>query len=292
MIMEKTHVSKILKANHVSEILGLSPGKKQYLDLLKQLHPDVCLLPGANDATAKLNYLWKAYYEEKMFFDDAGKIIYDDKKMIFSGEKELLNISLSNFRLLTSLAGNKANPFRAYLPVSMEFSGDSLIMENNKRFVPLTRLTLDEVHVAWILSRIYELVAWLHQAGYCHAGLNPDSICVVPETHGIICVSFYHLKKMDTRLTTVSNKYLNWYPPGVFSMKTASPVIDLTLARKTAIFSLGDKSGHGVILKKVFNEELVDFLLSNQGEAFSTYNKYRDLLERIFGKPTFHELKI
>jgi hypothetical protein len=291
--MDKIKINRILQAKNLSDLLGVAPGKKQYIELLKQLHPDVCRLTGANDATAKLNSLWKAYHNAKIIMDDAGKIVHDNDELRFSGEYELLKTSRDNFRMLSSLAGKTSRHFRKYLPYSMEFIGDDLIVKNEKRVVPLSKLTLDEVHVAWILSRVYEFIAWLHQVGYCHAGLNPDSICIVPETHGITCVSFYHLKKLDTRLTSVSNKYLNWYPSRVFSTGTADPRIDLSLARKIAIYLLGDKSGHGVVLKKIYNEELVDFLISpGNGEAFLIYDKYRKLLKKIFGKPTFHELKI
>ena len=42
--------------------------------------------------------------------------------------------------------------------------------------VPLAGLVLPPQRVAWVLCRLLELVVWLHQSGFYHAGPNPESL--------------------------------------------------------------------------------------------------------------------
>ncbi len=79
-----------------------------------------------------------------------------------------------------------------------------------------------------------------------HCGLNPESIFIVPETHGIQICSFYHLTKIGNRIGTISGKYSNWYPQDVFKTKIATPIIDLGCSMKIASYLLGDTSGIGI----------------------------------------------
>jgi hypothetical protein len=286
-------IRKILLSKKAEDLFSRTNFRKEYLQLVKLLHPDLCSHPKANEAVSRLNLFREELEEWGRMEDDAGSIsILNDNTIGIKGDSVLLRRSLENYRKLMSLKDEASNHFKRYLPVHMELKDDSLIISANERIVPLTRLTLDQRHVAWLLSRMLELTAWLHQAGYCHAGINPESIFVVPKTHGIICVSFYHLAKMKQPLASISGRYLDWYPPLIFKEKKAISYLDLALAQRTAIYVLGDRSGNGIKLKRTCNERLIDFLIAPHHEAYSTYDEYRKLVRTIFGKPKFHHLNI
>lgn len=284
---------QIQKASQPEDLLSRSNYRKQYLSYLKLLHPDVCSLVGANEAVEKLN-AFREYMEQfSQFEDDAGRMLQtDEKTLVFRGDRALLVKSLENYRRLKQLNDESARHFHKYLPTSVALEADQLRVTHSHRLVPLTHLHLPQEHVSWILSRMFELVSWFHQVGYCHAGIHPESIAVVPETHGIVCLSFYHMQPLDTRLSTISGKYMDWYPQLVFDRKQALPYIDVSLAQRTALYLLGDKSGNGIKLKNTCNEQLIDFLITPHYQAYSTYEEYRKLLKSIFGKPKFHELVI
>ena len=286
-------MDKILGSSRAEDIFTISGYKQEFSALVKLLHPDVCHLPGADVAMSRLNSYRQDMGKYSEGTDDAGKfVLLSDTEVLFSGDPDLLHTSLENFRMLKGLKGDAASHFMKYLPDSMQFEDGGLRVRSGQRMIPLTHLTLPHEHTDWILSRIFELVSWLHQEGYCHLGIHPESIFVVPETHGIICVSFYHLTRIHQQPATLSGSYLNWYPAVVFDKKTAIPYIDLSLAQHTAIYLLGDKSGNGISLKASQNARLVDFLITPHYDSFHTYQTFRELLLTEFGKPTFHNLNI
>ncbi|MDJ1500782.1 hypothetical protein [Xanthocytophaga agilis] len=284
---------RIQIASKAEDLLTRNNYRKEYVNYVKLIHPDVCSLAGANDAVEKLNAFKEEMEQLNKIEDDAGLIQQiDDKTFLCKGEKEQLLRSLENYNRLMKLNDDSSRHFQKYLPTSMKLEGDYLRISYSHRMVSFSHLTLPQEHVSWIMSRMLEFTAWLHQIGYCHAGFNPEVFCVVPETHGIVCLSFYHVRPMKSKLNTVSGKYLDWYPQIVFDKKQAIAYVDVSLAQRTALYLLGDKSGNGVKLKKTCNEHLINFLIAPHYEAYQTYDDYRQLLRSIFGKPQYHELNI
>ncbi len=284
---------KILNATKPEDIFTKALYRKEYLQFQKLLHPDICQLLGAEDAAKKLNLFRTEMEGYSKIEEDAGVMqVVNDTTLAFRGDKALLMQSLENYKKLMSLTDEASLHFRKYLPASMELKDDVLYVKSTERMIPLTHLTLPQEHVTWLTSRMFELAAWLHQSGYCHAGINPESICIVPETHGIVCTSFYHLKPLNNFLTTISGRHIEWYPDIVFKEKKAIPYIDISLVQRTALYVLGDKSGNGIKLKKDHNENLIDFLITPHYDTYRTFDTYRKLLKTLFGKPKFYKLEI
>jgi hypothetical protein len=288
-------ILKITQAQNSTEIFTKTHFKKEYLGFMKILHPDVCALENALDAVQKLNDFKEQMENALKIEDDAGHFkVENDTTLLFETEDDtaLFKTSQANYNWLMKHDNAAAEHFKKMLPTKMTLSNNQLRVHANERLVPLSGLVLSTEHVNWILSRLFEFVGWLDQIGYVHAGLNPESIAILPKSHGIVITSFYHLVKKNTKLNTISARYLNWYPPSVFDIKTATSYLDLTLAQRTALYLLGDKSANGVILKRTINEELIDFLIQPHIETFETYDTYRKLLIKLYGKPKYYELII
>jgi hypothetical protein len=204
----------------------------------------------------------------------------------------LLRQSQANYERLMALRDPSAQHFHKYLPTTLAWDGSRLLATPPARVVPLAGLVLPAHHVTWVLSRLLELVAWLHQSGFCHAGLNPESLALVPETHGVVCLSFYHMARLNGPLTSVSGKYRLWYPDAVFADKRATASVDLALVQRTAVCLLGDISGNGVRLRATVDERLVDFLLTPRHNAYTAFTDYRKLLKQLYPKREFHPLNL
>jgi hypothetical protein len=286
-------IDKILLASHYSEVFARFSFKKQYLEYLKQLHPDICPHPQATEAVSKINFLKKEIEKLNDLKDDAGEMsVLNENEMMWQGSSMLLEKSYENYQKLMRLTDKASLHFQKYLPQELYWKGKSLQLKHSEAIVPLSGLRLPEEHVTWVLSRLFEFSAWLNQIGLCHAGLNPESVAIVPKTHGIVILSFYHLSSLSRPLTTISKKYQNWYPHTVFSDKKAVPEVDLSLSQSLGIYLLGDTSGNGVKLKKTHSPELIDFLLQMHYQPYETFDNYRKLLLKLYGKPTFHHLEL
>lgn len=277
-------IDKINQASHLGEVLELSNWKKQYGDIARLLHPDLCSLPGAADAFARLNALKEGWEKGYRFSDDAGAVRAQNQTVTFIGDPKLLMQSYRNYGYLKSLNHPAAKHFHRYLPESMTLDGEVLTLQLSHRAAPLVGLTLPQSHANWILSRLLEFTAWLAQEGWTHCGINPETVFVVPETHGIILTSFYHLTPREGTVKTISAKYKHWYPNALFVDKKAEPMVDLELCKRTIATLLGDPSGIGVKLQKTNHSAFIDFLLTVHTDAFDCYDQYRKLLDKHFPK--------
>ena len=289
-----TLLAAVLAAGQPADVFRRATYRAQLHAYLKLLHPDVCALPGADAATARLNEFAEQLRALDAPTDDAGPLRrVDERTFRFEGDPALLRQSRAGYERLRRLPGPAAGHFRQYLPAGLDEQPTGHLLATGPGFlVPLRGLVLAPAHVGWVLSRLLELAAWLHQEGQVHGGFTPESLALVPATHGLVCWSFYHLRPLDGPLATVSARYLDWYPPAVFRDKQATPYVDVSLAQRTALYLLGDPSGHGVKLKKTLDPRLIDFLLTPHHDAYATLGEWRTLLGQLFGKRQFHPLTL
>lgn len=284
-------IQKILGATTLQDVLDVSKLDQEFDQVIKQIHPDKCTLPNAHEATCKLNELRTLFKKGKVYVDDVGEYRTNGFFVEFSGDPSFLKRSLDMYTQLKSRTDSSSLHFHRYLPEYMEIKGDILSVKLSQRSIPLSQLQLPQEHVNWILSRILECVAWFAQIGYVHAGLHPESVFVVPETHGIIVTSFYHMVPVGKPLKTISGKYQHWYPASTFDTKIAQEIIDIELAKKIAIYLSGDPSGSGIRLKKTHHPEFLDFVICQHDEAFAAFKEYRNLIDTCFEKK-FYPLNI
>lgn len=288
-------VDKILQAESYIELFeDLKAWKETYKIYAKQIHPDICKDPNCQEAIIKLNLFKEQLENGTRMTDGISEINYHLFSCHLKADEKIIENNFKNYLQLKRQTDDASKHFHQYLPEQIHLSSSVKIELNYpKRSVPLSAVKKMEIkHVNWILSRLLELTAWFNQSGYCHAGINPDSIFVIPENHGILCISFYHMTFLDDRLKTISGKYSSFYPVHVMSEKMATSDIDITLCKKTAIWLLGDESGNGSKLRGMIPEEYLDFLQKIDYDPLSAYHQLREILEKNYNTKEFHQLKI
>lgn len=288
-------IEAIVNAGSYVEVFNdLDSWKDEYKALVKLIHPDVCRDSRSTEALFKLNKFKEQLESGISFSDEACTINYTLNTCIVTGEEKVIERNRANYLKLVSLKDEASKHFQKYLPESMDvISREKLRLTFSHRAIPISSIKeLDQKHVNWIMSRLFEFTCWLNQSGFCHAGITPDSIFVIPENHGIVCTSFYHLMPLDQRLKTISGKYATFYPSTVMSDKLASSNIDIALSKKIAIWLLGDESGNGAKLRGKVIDECLDFLQQVDYDPLETYNTYRRILKTHFNTKEFHQLKL
>lgn len=291
-------IYQVLAAQHYQQVFTHSTvAEHWYKHYLKQIHPDRCPHPQAALATQQLNHWWAAYQQSLSYPDDAGMVSYTPHSCTVRGSYTLLNQSYCHYSSLLSLNDAASRHFRQYLPTGAQLQHTHLRFSTSptQRIVPLAGLTLPPKHVAWVMSRMLEFITWLHQSAYSHNGIAPESLYIAPQSHGLICTSFYHLCRLGGRLTTLSAARKHWYDDAVFRHKTALQSIDVAMAQRTAICLLGDPSGVGVRLKTScpdLHPQYLQWLQTPQHNSYQAFVAHRQLLGDLFGKPTFHVLDL
>ncbi|HRZ18629.1 MAG TPA: hypothetical protein P5136_01105 [Methanofastidiosum sp.] len=291
------YIEKIEKATKLTDVVTEKPIFANIKNIIKLIHPDICSLPGAQEAFIKLQELKNVYVNGITYTDDAGEVNTNNLYVKLKGDPELLKISYRNFLRLKSSTTNAAL-FHRYIPNKMTIQKDSegnpeVLIDLQRRGVPISQipLPLDQNHVNWILSRVLEFTTWLKSLGMVHCGLNPESIFVTPEDHGIQIISFYHMTPINSKVNTISGGFKQWYPPELFTEKKATHTIDIELAKRMAAYLLGDKSGLGIKLRKTHNKDFLDFLVKRQDDPVEAFSQYRELVQRNFEK-RFYELNL
>ena len=280
-------IEKLLTAKKTSDIFN-GDWKNTFKRYSKLIHPDVCKQPYADKAMAILTEYKDIMEKGIEYIDEAGVFrVFDDRieYEVTDKNRSLIGKSVSNFNILKNKRDKKSLGFHRYLPEDMVLEKNKLTIKLKDRAIPLTHKQLEQIHVNWVFSRMFEFVLWLRQIDYCHLGLNPTTVFIVPETHGIIVISFYHMTQINKKAKTISAKYKMWYPTALFTKKRATPDVDLELAKKIALYLLGDRSGGGTKLKmnkKDINQDVLNFLLTKHENHFDEYQQYRDLLTKNF----------
>ena len=298
--------AQIKNARQPESIFTRDSIEREYKQLVKQFHPDI---GGDTDVFKNLVSLYNLglskissntwgiiSLERSAFSDDAGAV-YKRKnhniQLYFTGTEDRLNLTADFLKQTQSI-----DDIKRYS--NYTHSKEEVVIRTNKQealvlTLPLTAYHfhskiitqqfpkgLPDIHLAWIGSRLFEYCALLEHHGFSHCGLNPNTIFIIPENHGIYVTSFYHAGPSGSKLTTISANYKNWYPASTFVKKTRGAFIDIELAKQCLIS----------INKNPIDPKMNKFLKQFHSSAKDCFIEYRELLESLYGKPTFHKLEI
>jgi len=291
----KEIINKINTAVSIKDVFpDLKSGwKSVYNSFASVIHPDKCSLDGAEEAMGKLNGFKTELENGKIFSDESGEITYFPFKVVMSGNKDLLDISLKNYNILKNLKTKAAIKFNNLLPEKMFFDGEKLIIEFDNRYIPLfTVNTLPQEHVNWVYRRMITFSSWLAKEGFVHSGINPDSVFIDPLNHHINVITFYHMAEKDTKIKTISGKWSRFYQEDVFRNKLAKSLTDVELCKKTAIWLLGDKTGRGSILRWKKYPKLVEQFLNFEPVPYNALISFTKVMSEDFDTTKFIKLNI
>jgi hypothetical protein len=285
----QTQIDVILKANKLSDVVDIIDFEHNCKNILKILHPDVCKLPKATDAFQRLVELRDLFKTGTKYIDESGTYITNGFFVKFSGDhkSDLLKKSHVNYQ---KFLDKKDVLFNKYIPSTMGFNKGNYEITFHKRALPISGLSLSQEHVNWVLSRLLEYCVLLERHKMTHLGLHPESVFIVPETHGIKVSSFYHATPLGEPVKTISGlrNYYSWYPIELLVEKKANIQIDIALSKRIASYLLGDVSGVGTKLKRTHNIEFVNFLIKQHNStAKEVFMEYRELLDKNFKKQFF-----
>ena len=297
-------INKINSAKSILDVFAASSGSydisnwsKIYKSYVKFIHPDICKTSGIEDINAKLNEFKRQIEDGVSYRDEAAKITYwPDKVRMEYSDAKIARISFENWRLLQHHKDAAAINFQKYLPMNMTLTDNIIEYPLFQRSIPLSSLLASDLgqnHVNWIINRLFELIAWFESIHMVHAGINLDSVMIIPESHGIVLNSFYHMQYIGNNIKTISGKYQSFYPHSLFSTKLADVNIDIELTKRLAAVLLGDASGIGTKLIKTHDEDYITFIRKSDAgvKAFDVMDSYKVMLKKNF-KSQYYTLYI
>ena len=283
----KVLIKSIDEATHVGQVLDVVKFKEEYNQAIKLIYPDLCKLPGANEATAKLNQLKLEFEKGKKYTDESGDFYVNGYWAKYNGDKKLIAKSKDNHDKLIAVRqkGFDHEHFAKYMPPIYDLASDGSLtikFDPGIRAVPMSHLKLDQMKVNWILSRLLEFTGLLNQIGYSHVGFTPESVFVVSGDHRIYVTSFYHVTPVGQKVSTIAGNYKHWYPTTLFDKKIAETFVDIELSKRLSVYLLGDVSGNGLKLRKDGHKGFVNFVLRHDTNILKCFTDYRTFLTDNF----------
>ena len=296
-------IRKILESKKPSDIFDPVNWKEEYKKWVLHLHPDKNPDPDAHLAFQRL-VEYKAIMEDGITFSDeiCDKITFKQELnpdgslkegiVTFFGPEDKLKLSYENYlKVYDSVPGIPT--FRRYLPSEMELNGGELKVYLQHKSHLIHDLTLEEKHVRWFLNRMLEFTSILNIHGQLtHCGINPNSVLICPEEHGIQVISFYHTIPVYSPMKSAIgiHPYKSWYPAEIWITKESIPEIDLLMVKRTALTVLGDKTGFGYSMRGKISNDFHEYLLQHDEDIHKGFTDYQKLLDK--SPREFHKLEL
>jgi len=123
------------------------------------------------------------------------------------------------------------------------------VFRHTPGFVSLTQIHeayqkgLDPRDAAWIWRRLIAQALAAQALDVVHGAIVPDHVLVHPDTHEPLHLGWVHSverpQERQARLTTVIDRWRDWYPPEIFARAIPSLQTDLYMVGKTMIYLAG-----------------------------------------------------
>lgn len=148
---------------------------------------------------------------------------------------------------------------------------------------------IDPVHVAWIVSGLENIAAYLCWAGISHGAIDATNVLVSPQYHSVTLVGGWGFATpMGERPKALPGRSLSALPRMTVAGTVSDPAIDLELVRMTGRECLGDASGGKLVLDKTVPSAMTNWLIMPpEKDAFSDFRSWEEALVRAFGKRRF-----
>lgn len=241
------------------------------------------------------------YLKEKSF--EMGNYYIASKFVVWAFKKEYkedVEKGLNNISNIHYADTKMKEEFSRYMPVvytTLETKDEFIVvMKKDPAFLNLGDIfqkqnnQIDAKHVAWIMSRLYNNICFIHFNKLMHGGLNIDNIFINPQTHEVMVLGgWWYSRKENEKLTMLSRESVDVAPLSLMNSKKAELLLDMELIKKVGRQLLGDATGMTLASKKLAPPAFITWLRdSSTKNAFEEYGTWMNkVLVDSFGQRKF-----
>jgi serine/threonine protein kinase len=274
-----------------------------YYQALNMIHVGTWEIPGVYEIEDTLGNRYVLQYKKKHPFE-LGQMFINDNIIGYLIEPQYESrfrngeLRISRFKYRDR---DMENEFKRYLPYAkkmfktsdgkymavIEKTPDLLLLKDvldfyNKKGYP----EFWDKHVAWILSRLYNIICYMRHNHIVHNAISPETVFISPEHHSVAILGgwWYSLNKGDKMVSVPASLY-NLVPPKVLATKKAHNVTDVEMAKALCRQALGK-----VKPPAAFNNWL---LFSSDVNVYEEFDIWQNkILKTAYGARKFIELKL
>jgi hypothetical protein len=187
--------------------------------------------------------------------------------------------------------------FRTYeaddaLILTIKKRSDDIRLRDLLPFLPKDNLAN---HVAWITSRMHEMVRYLDHAGIAHNAISLDTVFVSPSRHTMgLFGGWWYTVPFGEVMKAVPGEAAEFLPDGNGKPILADGKPDREMIRAASRELLGDRDGTRLTAIKTAPQTMIDYLrLPSSGKPQTDLHAwYQTVLPKSFGARRFTELHV
>lgn len=282
---------QILAARHYSQIFKSRERLKQdYINLCKVYHPDLhSNNEMASEIMSKINVLYEQAQKTHDLITFKGKELiplYQTKRLTICEAGVLIQPANMDRYLdhikFSYTSERMEKEFSRYFPRNVMREGDLLLLEipNLYSFREIQeRGSMDPVHLAWLMNRLFNIAMYLDHYHLMHGGLTLDNLLFDPASHTVYLLGGWeHLTKYGQAMKSIDREVYDLLSYSSKYGNKADPKADLA-----SILLIGQK------LLSDEKHPFHSFLAESHVSVLDAYQKWGHLLETQFGKRRFVE---
>ena len=299
-LIKKYHPDKNHDENSNEVFIHIHSLYKQYNELMQSGRwelPNTIFLTDERNTKYKINFGKKRKFELGMMYISKTVVVY----VLESGHKKFYDNYLRNMKNFKFANDNMKKEFERYLPkvkknfkcldgkyaIIIEKTSETLLLQDVYEHFNVNGYPKEwDKHVAWITSRLYNLLAFLKYSGIVSNSISLETIFISPEHHTIMIYGgWWYSTKIGEKMIAVPSDLYNVVPPTILATKKANITTDGEFVR-----ALGRKLLEKVKAPKPFTNWLN---YSATEDVLGEYEKWQNkILKESYGERKFVKLNL
>jgi len=278
-----------------------------YNQALDKVAKDLWVIPGQLDLSSKDGRKFQIHYKKHRELELGDMYISDTvvAYIIKPGNSDLVASAKKITSSFSYDGDDMKKEYAKYLPetiVSTQLiDGSELIVYKKTADVFCLRDvlehygTIDPKHVAWIMSRLYNLSCYLKWAGVAHNHISPDTIFISAKFHSALLLGgWWYSTIIGEKMVALPKRTIENISPALIKAKVGTVKVDSELIKATGRELLGDIHGMKLLTDKSIPKAFLMWLRTPaNGKPVADYKLwYNKILPDSFGPRKFVKMEL
>lgn len=276
--------------------------RKEYREYAKIIHPDVCDDPDAEAAFQQLSEFYEDAiksardgtfgYLHRMKFEIGERIVYDDRIIyIFDKGKEKYRERYSeSCQKIRYKDMRMTETYRNRMPVVWEDDKQQIVIHKKETQYPMDLFLkvygpeLGGRDIAWMISRMCDLLCFLKYNGLVLNDIQPRSLFIDPDDHSIsIYGGWWYAAREGEKMIGTSKEVYSLMPSAVRTNGLASAITDMESMKQMF---------RTICAGKDIPKPITDWIDSGStGDPYQAYFDWNVALDKAYGPRKFKKFE-
>lgn len=281
--------------------------KLLYEKAMDRIADGVWATPGLLKVTDIRGRVYQVRYKKKRDFE-LGECYIGERIVVYAIRKEFSDLvdnatkMMNNFKYANTDMHGEVSRYLPKLNDTLELPDRILVvLQKDPDHLCLRDIVkafggkMDVKQVAWIMSRLHNLMCYFDYAGIAHNDISLDTYYISLSSHvGSLVGGWWYAARVGDKMRALPERTIRYVQPDLVSAKKATILVDAELIRAVGRECLGDPYGNKLLLDKSVPAGIVSWLQSpGSNNAFEDYSTwYEKVLPKALGARRFVQVSV